>query len=272
MTLGEPDETGRRRPIPLQGSTFTIPAYTAVKAIGQQPRDEIDKWVEGLELDRGKASVDERGRTGNRKFFAGGDAINGGASVVEAVRDGKRAADEIDGSFDVGTDESVACPRRPGRQTGPSCSRSPCSARAAASRRSPNTGLNAEERRFAHTRGSPTGRSGATTRSSILTSSSSSSRRSSASRRDRGPRGQEYVLLNADHVPRSSRGRAWSASPRRGSPPSRARASATSSWSAPSPPRSVSRHSRSPGAAVDLLGGKLPPDGVRTRWRRVTNG
>ena len=96
MTLGEPDESGRRRPMPLQGSTFTLQAYTAVKAIGQQPRDELAEWVEGLELDRGKVVVDGSGRTGNRKFFAGGDAINGGASVVEAVRDGRRAADAIE--------------------------------------------------------------------------------------------------------------------------------------------------------------------------------
>ena len=96
MTLGEPDESGRRRPMPLHGSTFTLQAYTAVMAIGQQPRDELAEWVEGLEVDRGKVVVDGSGRTGNRKFFAGGDAINGGASVVEAVRDGRRAADAIE--------------------------------------------------------------------------------------------------------------------------------------------------------------------------------
>jgi glutamate synthase (NADPH/NADH) small chain len=96
MKLGEPDDTGRRRPIPLDGSVFTLPAHTAVKAIGQQPRDQIAEWIDGLELDRGKVKVAESGRTGNPKFFCGGDAINGGASVVEAVRDGKRAAQAID--------------------------------------------------------------------------------------------------------------------------------------------------------------------------------
>jgi glutamate synthase (NADPH/NADH) small chain len=96
MTLGEPDESGRRRPVPLEDSTFTLPAYTAVKAIGQQSRDELGEWVEGLEIDRGKVVVDGSGRTNNRKFFAGGDAINGGASVVEAVRDGRRAAEAIE--------------------------------------------------------------------------------------------------------------------------------------------------------------------------------
>ena len=96
MTLGEPDESGRRRPVPLEGSTFVLPAHTAVKAIGQQARDELSDWVEGLDLDRGKVVVDEFGRTGNHRFFAGGDAINGGASVVEAVRDGRLAAEAIE--------------------------------------------------------------------------------------------------------------------------------------------------------------------------------
>ena len=96
MTLGDPDESGRRRPLPLEGATFTLAADTAVKAIGQQSREELRDWVEGLELERGKVVVDREGRTGNRMFFAGGDAINGGVSVVEAVRDGKRAAEAID--------------------------------------------------------------------------------------------------------------------------------------------------------------------------------
>ena len=96
MALGEPDDSGRRRPVPREGSEFTIPADTAVKAIGQEPRSELAAWVDGLQLERGKVAVDADGRTGNRKFFCGGDAINGGASVVEAVRDGKRAAEAID--------------------------------------------------------------------------------------------------------------------------------------------------------------------------------
>ena len=96
MTLGEPDETGRRRPVPVEGSVFTLPADSAVKAIGQQPRAELADWIDGLEFEHGQVRVDESGRTGNSKFFCGGDAINGGASVVEAVRDGKRAAKAID--------------------------------------------------------------------------------------------------------------------------------------------------------------------------------
>jgi glutamate synthase (NADPH/NADH) small chain len=96
MALGEPDDSGRRRPVPREGSEFTIPADTVVKAIGQEPRSELTAWVHGLQLERGKVAVDSDGRTGNGKFFCGGDAINGGASAVEAVRDGKRAAEAID--------------------------------------------------------------------------------------------------------------------------------------------------------------------------------
>jgi glutamate synthase (NADPH/NADH) small chain len=81
----------------VEGSEFTLPADTAVKAIGQRPRSELADWIPGLELDRGAVEIDrETGHTGNPKFFAGGDAVNGGASVVEAVRDAKRAAKAID--------------------------------------------------------------------------------------------------------------------------------------------------------------------------------
>ena len=96
MRLGEPDESGRRRPEPLPGTEFTIAADTAVKAIGQRPRSELLDLVPGLELERGRVKVDAAGRTGNPKFFAAGDAINGGASAVEAVAGAKRAAAAID--------------------------------------------------------------------------------------------------------------------------------------------------------------------------------
>ncbi len=97
MSLGEPDESGRRRPLPVEGSEFQLLADTAVKAIGQQPRLEPAEWIDGLELDGGAVQVDPAtGQTTNPKFFAGGDAVNGGASVVEAVRHGKRAAKAID--------------------------------------------------------------------------------------------------------------------------------------------------------------------------------
>jgi glutamate synthase (NADPH/NADH) small chain len=81
MRLGEPDESGRRRPVPVDGSTFVLPCDTLVKAIGQAgPRIEVD----------------ESGQTSDPRVFAGGDAVNGGSSVVEAVREGRDAAVAID--------------------------------------------------------------------------------------------------------------------------------------------------------------------------------
>ena len=97
MELGEPDESGRRRPEPVPGSEFALPADTAVKAIGQRGRDELAELVDGLRLSRGRVEVDPAtGRTSSPKFFAGGDAVNGGVSAVEAVQEAKLAARAID--------------------------------------------------------------------------------------------------------------------------------------------------------------------------------
>jgi glutamate synthase (NADPH/NADH) small chain len=97
MRLGEPDGSGRRRPEGVPGTEFVVPADTVVKAIGQQPRLELLSWIDGLELDGGLVRVDAgTGRTSNPKYFAAGDAINGGATVVEAVRGAKLAARTID--------------------------------------------------------------------------------------------------------------------------------------------------------------------------------
>ena len=87
MRLGAPDESGRRRPEPVPESEFVIPVETVVKAIGQRPRDEFCTLLEG---------VDQDGRTRDPKIFAAGDAVNGGASVVRAVADAKRAVAAIE--------------------------------------------------------------------------------------------------------------------------------------------------------------------------------
>jgi glutamate synthase (NADPH/NADH) small chain len=88
MTLGAPDQSGRRRPEPVPGSEFVLRADTAVEAIGQRPRPEFAGLV---------ASADpETGQTADPRYFSGGDATRGGASVVEAVRDAKRSAHAID--------------------------------------------------------------------------------------------------------------------------------------------------------------------------------
>jgi glutamate synthase (NADPH/NADH) small chain len=90
MRLGDPDDTGRRRPEPVPGREFVIPVDTVVKAIGQRPRDEFRALLE---------SVDEEGRTSSPRIFAAGDAVNGGASVVQAVREAKRAVEALDGAL-----------------------------------------------------------------------------------------------------------------------------------------------------------------------------
>jgi glutamate synthase (NADPH/NADH) small chain len=87
MRLGERDESGRRRPERVPGSEFVIPVDTVVKAIGQRPRDEFRRLLE---------DVDEAGRTGHQKIFAAGDAVSGGASVVQAVAEAKRAVAAIE--------------------------------------------------------------------------------------------------------------------------------------------------------------------------------
>ena len=97
MRLGEPDASGRARPVPQPGSEFLLPVDTVIRAIGQQPRLEFLRWVEGLELRNGRPAVDPAtGQTSNPRYFAGGDVLNGGGTVVEAVRAAKIAALGID--------------------------------------------------------------------------------------------------------------------------------------------------------------------------------
>jgi glutamate synthase (NADPH/NADH) small chain len=93
MRLGAADRDGRRRPEPVAGAQFSLPADTVVAALGQRPRLEIAEWLDDLVLDRGRLVVDaQTGRVGEALVFSGGDAVNGGSSVVQAVAEGKRAA------------------------------------------------------------------------------------------------------------------------------------------------------------------------------------
>jgi dihydropyrimidine dehydrogenase (NAD+) subunit PreT len=96
IRLGEPDGSGRRRPVAVPGTEFLLPVDTAVNAIGQRPRDEFFAWIEGLEVERGRPKVNpETGQTTSPKFFAAGDAVNGGATVVERLVHSH--ADELSG-------------------------------------------------------------------------------------------------------------------------------------------------------------------------------
>jgi dihydropyrimidine dehydrogenase (NAD+) subunit PreT len=84
---------GRPWPEPLEGTEFVLPADTAITAIGQQPRHDLLRWVDGLVIRDGKLEVDpDTGQTTNPKYFAGGDVANGGATAVDAVRWGKLIA------------------------------------------------------------------------------------------------------------------------------------------------------------------------------------
>ena len=85
------DEMGA--PSPVAGSEFTIECDTVIPAIGQSPLIELLSQTRGVEMDRGRVVIDRAtGQTTNPKYFAGGDCVNGGREVVDAVADGKRAA------------------------------------------------------------------------------------------------------------------------------------------------------------------------------------
>jgi glutamate synthase (NADPH/NADH) small chain len=96
MELGEPDESGRRRPIPLEGSEFIIPADAVAIAIGYGADPLVPQTTSGLRSDR-KAliQVDKSGRTSRPGVFAGGDNVNGADLVVTALADGRVAAEAI---------------------------------------------------------------------------------------------------------------------------------------------------------------------------------
>jgi glutamate synthase (NADPH/NADH) small chain len=98
MELGEPDESGRRRPVPIPGSEFTLKVDTVVIAIGNGPHPLIPQTTDGLELTRrGNIVADpETGQTSKEGVFAGGDIVTGAATVIQAMGAGKRAAAAID--------------------------------------------------------------------------------------------------------------------------------------------------------------------------------
>ncbi|MDI6887642.1 MAG: FAD-dependent oxidoreductase, partial [Candidatus Thermoplasmatota archaeon] len=97
MKLGEPDESGRKRPIPIEGSNFIMEVDTVVIAIGQSPNPLIPRTTKGLELGKhGNIVTDETGRTSREKIFAGGDIVTGAATVISAMGAGKKAARAID--------------------------------------------------------------------------------------------------------------------------------------------------------------------------------
>lgn len=98
MGLGKKDRSGRPRPVPIRGSEFTMPINTVILAIGQRSDPSFSKMNPGLEIDRaGLVIVKKKTQATSLKgVFAGGDIVSGGATVVEAIGEGKRAAVAID--------------------------------------------------------------------------------------------------------------------------------------------------------------------------------
>ncbi len=95
MELGEPDESGRRSPVPVPGSEHRIPVDTVVAAIGQAPNPTLQRATPQLITKRGKIVIDAKGETSMKNVFAGGDVVRGGSTVILAMQDGRAAARAI---------------------------------------------------------------------------------------------------------------------------------------------------------------------------------
>ncbi len=96
MTLGEPDESGRRSPMPVEGETVTIPADLVIVSVGVSPNPLIPSSVKGLEISKkGTIVVNEKMQSAIPTLFAGGDIVRGGATVILAMADGRHAAKEM---------------------------------------------------------------------------------------------------------------------------------------------------------------------------------
>lgn len=101
MELGEPDESGRRSPIEIPGSEFTLPVDCVIMSIGTSPNPLIKSTTEGLSVNRrgGIIVEEETGKTSRDNVYAGGDAVTGAATVILAMGAGKTAAAAIDRSL-----------------------------------------------------------------------------------------------------------------------------------------------------------------------------
>ena len=97
MELGEPDESGRRSPVPVEGKTVTLDVDHVVVAVGVSPNPLVPKSIEGLELGRKNTiAVNDEMRSSIPTIYAGGDIVRGGATVILAMGDGRRAALNMD--------------------------------------------------------------------------------------------------------------------------------------------------------------------------------
>ena len=97
MTLGEPDASGRRRPVEVEGSEFVMDVDCVIMALGTSPNPLLKQTTVGLETQRrGEIVADENGKTSLEGVYAGGDAVTGAATVILAMGAGKTAAKAID--------------------------------------------------------------------------------------------------------------------------------------------------------------------------------
>ena len=97
MELGEPDASGRRSPVPVEGKTVTLEVDQVIVAVGVSPNPLVPNSIEGLELGRKNTIVVNEGMQSARpEIFAGGDIVRGGATVILAMGDGRRAAANMD--------------------------------------------------------------------------------------------------------------------------------------------------------------------------------
>ncbi len=101
MELGEPDASGRRKPVAVEGSEYLIDADVVVVAVGVSPNPIVPRSIAGLELSKKGTIVvnDETMRSNLPEFYAGGDIVRGGATVILAMGDGRRAAAHMDEQF-----------------------------------------------------------------------------------------------------------------------------------------------------------------------------
>jgi glutamate synthase (NADPH/NADH) small chain len=96
MELGEPDASGRRRPVEVKGSNFTLNVDMVIVAIGQKPNPIISRTTPELKIDKeGYIIVDDRGRTSLEKVWAAGDIVPGPETVIEAMSGAKNAVKDI---------------------------------------------------------------------------------------------------------------------------------------------------------------------------------
>ena len=97
MELGEPDASGRRSPVPVEGRTVTLDVDQVIVAVGVSPNPLVPKSIDGLELGRKNTIAVNDGMQSSRlEIFAGGDIVRGGATVILAMGDGRRAAQNMD--------------------------------------------------------------------------------------------------------------------------------------------------------------------------------